>query len=230
MPGTVIDISVLDVAVRQRPVLTASPELVRGHGGDMDDLKLSIAEGFAPDGRWCEVGGDLHTISIGDAEIRLRRLPDTVAWHADYFNAGWCSSKYEHVPAEHRRTVAMHVDRAAGLFEGLLQEADLRTAAAQGGPRAVDELVRHHVYLADQRHEALDTLLRDLTAPDGTLPVWARTLLHEEAEDLNMTREWLGSAVLDYHHGSAGYRPTTIFGGICFEFSTGVINLVRGPA
>ncbi len=226
MPGTVIDISALNVAVRQRPVLTASHELVRSHGSDMGEIKLSIAEGFGPDGTWCEVGDDLHTISIGDAEIRLHPLADTVGWHADYFNAGWHSSKYESVPPEYRPIVAAYVDRVADLFDGLLQEADLREAAAEGGPRAVDALVRRQVHLADQRHEALDALLRSLNASDGALPAWARTLLHDEAEHLNMTREWLGSAAVAYHHGSAGHRPTTIFGGICFEFSTGTVDLV----
>lgn len=36
------------------------------------------------------------------------------------------------------------------------------------------------------------------------------------------------SQVLAYHHGSAGHRPETIFGGICYEFSTGTVDLARG--
>lgn len=61
----------------------------------------------------------------------------------------------------------------------------------------------------------------------GRLPGWAWTLVRNEAEDLHMAREWLTSAVVTYHHGTAGPRPDMIFGGICYPFSGGAVDLTR---
>ncbi|MFF3403495.1 hypothetical protein ACFYW6_33990 [Streptomyces sp. NPDC002659] len=193
----------------------------------MEELRSDIAEGFGSDEQWCEVGNDLHTVSIGDAEIRLRLQPDTASWHADLFGAGWDSFQYACVPAERRAAVAVYVDRMKELTEGLVQESDLRGAAAEGGFPAVDRLVRRHVGLLDERYAALDSLHSALLTSAGVLPDWAQEFVRSEAEDLNTAREWLTSAVVAYHHGSAGQRPDTLFGGICFWFSTGSVNLVR---
>ncbi|MFF0561735.1 hypothetical protein [Streptomyces sp. NPDC004266] len=215
----------MHLSIRHRPVLTASSELVRAHGHDLEDLRLSVTEGFGPGADWCEVDEELHTITMGDAEIRLRPRPDTPAWHAEYFPAGW-GSRFEHVPLERRTDIAAYVDRTYDLVEGLLQECDLRAAASEGGAVAVDRLVRTHIGLADERYAALDSLHSALLTPEGVLPDWALELIHIEAEGLNTTREWLTSAVVSYHHGTAGRRPVTIYGGVCFGFSEGAIDLV----
>ncbi|MFF8387743.1 hypothetical protein ACF053_29455 [Streptomyces kanasensis] len=225
-----LDISRLRLQVRGLPVLSASAELVRGHFHDLEDLTDSIREGFGPGGSWCEVGQDLHTVTQGDAEIRLRQREDGSAWHADYFQAGWLSGRFDGVPAERRLDVASYVDRTDALTEGLLQASDLRAAAAEGGFPAVDRLVRHHVRLADERYAALDDLVSNLVTNEGRLPGWALNLVHREADDLNATREWMTNAVVEYHHGTAGKRPDTIFGGIQFDFTHFLFNLVPGRA
>ncbi|MBK6017181.1 hypothetical protein [Streptomyces sp. MBT53] len=226
MRDAVIDISPLDLIVLHRPVLSTSSELLRAHGGDLEELRLSIAEGFGTSSEWCEVGDELHTVTAGDAETRLRPRANTPAWDADYFHAGW-SSTYAEVPADRRALMAVYVDRLHDLDVSLLQEPDLRAAAADGGASAVDRLVRRHVSRADERHAALDGLISALINPDGILPNWAQDLVHREVDDLNMTREWLTSAVVAYHHGTAGRRPDTVFGGIRYDFACGSVNLVR---
>ncbi|WP_228984225.1 hypothetical protein [Streptomyces sp. DH12] len=219
------DISSLKVQVRGRPVISASAELVHGHFHDLADLADSIREGFGSKGDWCEVGPDLHTVTWGDAEIRLRPAEGLAAWRADYFQAGWLG-RFDKVPEERRVDVARYVDRAADLTEGLLQASDLRAAAASGGLPAADRLVRRHVQLIDERYAALDHLVSDLLTDEGRLPAWALDVVHCQADDLNMAREWLGSAVVEFHHGTAGQRPVTIFGGVQFEFTNFLLNLV----
>lgn len=226
MRDAAIDISPLDLIVLHRPVLSVSSELLHAHCGDLEELRLSIAEGFGTSSEWCKVGEDLHTVTAGDAEIRLRPRADTPAWDADYFHAGW-SGTYAEVPADRRAPMAAYVDRLHDLDVSLLQASDLRAAAANGGASAVDQLVRRHVSRADARHAALDGLISALINPDGTLPNWAEDLVHREVDDLNMIREWLTSAVLAYHHGTAGLRPDTVFGGVRYDFACGSVNLVR---
>ncbi|MGP3951228.1 hypothetical protein [Streptomyces sp. 7N604] len=225
--AAIIDISALNLSVGHRPVISASSDLVRARSGSLEEVRCAIAEGFGPDGEWCYVGNDLHTVSIGDAEIRLRLQSDTASWHADYFGAGWESSRYACVPAERRAEIAVYVDCTKGLKAGLVQESDLRAAAAEGGFPAVDRLVRRHIALMDEWYAALDSLHGALLTSAGALPAWALEFVRGEGEDLNSAREWLTSAVVDYHHGTAGRRPDTLFGGVCFVFSTGSVDLLR---
>ncbi|MEU1377943.1 hypothetical protein ABZ442_30465 [Streptomyces triculaminicus] len=225
MPDSAVDVSALGLVFRHRPVVSASLDLTRAHA-DMEELGISITAGFGPLGEWCEVGNDLHTVTSGDWEIRLRLEPHTAAWHADYFGAAWGSgAKFEGVPAEYRVEVAAYVDRLEEVEEALLQEATLRAAAADGGPAAVDALVRHRVVLLDEQFAVLDRLHSVLITHAGTLPAWALQVVRREAEGLNSAREWLTSAVTAYHHGSAGRRPDTLFGGVVFEFSGGSVEL-----
>ncbi|MFJ7201632.1 MULTISPECIES: hypothetical protein [unclassified Streptomyces] len=209
-----VDLSTLNLLVRGRPVASASTELFRGHGGRLDEVKETVEECFNSGGRWCEVSGDLHTISGGDGEIRLSLQSHGTAWYADYFDAAWGSRQYRTVPVESRTYVATYVDRTKTLRWGLLQESDLRKEAAEGGFSAVDRLVRDLVGLQDEWFAALDDLHGALLDSAGTLPAWAEQFLQEEAEELNTAREWLTSAVVAYHHGSAGRRPDTLYGRI----------------
>lgn len=220
-----IDLSARGFAVRDHVVTSASTELINSRAGDIDELLEDLREFFESDGSWCAVGSDLHSISFGDAELRLR--PDLGDWHADLFHAAWGSPLYESVPPEARQVVAAYVDRAREVRPGLLQEGALYQAAAQGGARAVDRLVRGHIAELDAWFQALDDLHAGTLAGSDELPHWARALILSETEDLNMAREWAGSAVLNYHHGSAGRRPDTLLGGIWFQFSTGAVNLAR---
>ncbi|MGW6248048.1 hypothetical protein [Streptomyces roseolus] len=225
MPDTVI--SQLEVFVQQRPVLTASDGLLGGHGFDLGDLRETLVESFAAEGHdWCEIGDSLHTLSDGDAEIRLSLLEDGTGWHADYFPAGWRSLQHRDVPADRRKDVVAYTDRAHALREKVLEVEDLRVAAAAGGARAVDDLVQHHLHIADRLHEAIGDLHAALLAQDGDLPPWAHAFLYQEVEELHMVREFLSSAVLAYHHGSAGHRPDTVWGGIAYRFPTGTIDLI----
>lgn len=223
MHDTDVDLSTRDLHIRGRLVVSASSELVRGHY-DLDELVETIEHSFADGRPWCEVGHELHTISNGEGEIRLTPLLEN--WHADFFDAGWNSDGYAQVPAQSRPPVAAYVDAVHGLKPGLVQEMDLREAAADGGARAVDRLVRRQLGLLDARFDALDQLHGCLTGPTGRLPGWGQAFIRLEAEDLNAARENLSSAVLAFHHGSAGRRPDTLWGGIWFPFSTGAVNLV----
>ncbi|MFE3946203.1 hypothetical protein ACFXPV_30750 [Streptomyces sp. NPDC059118] len=209
--GEVVDLSRLNLLVCGRPVASASTELFRGHDGRLEDVKETFEACFSPSSHWCEVNGDLHTISGGDAEIRLSLQLHGTAWYADYFDAAWGSHQYRTVPVESRADVAMYVDRTKELRWGLLCESDLRKEAAEGGGAAVDCLVRYLVGLQDEWFAALDGLHDALLDPAGTLPAWAEQFLQEEAEDLSTAREWLTSAVLAYHHGTAGRRPDTLY-------------------
>ncbi|KUO22172.1 hypothetical protein [Streptomyces dysideae] len=228
MPESVIDISHLSLVVHQRPVASASAELVKCWSGDMDELKECILEHFAPGASYCEVGNDLHSVTMGSAETRLRPRPGDASWHADLFHAGWHDFPYKDVPENYRRQVAAYVDRKYELHEGCVQESDLREAAGEGGAPAVERLVRYHRDVLDQQYAALDTLLNDLVTPEGRLSAWARELMHTEVQEHHMRREWLGSAVIAYLcGGSAGRRPDTIFGGIRYDFRAGSVELTR---
>ncbi|UKY54970.1 hypothetical protein [Streptomyces inhibens] len=228
MPASVIDISHLSLVVHQRPVVSASAELVRCWSGDLDELKECVLEHFAPSGGYCEVGNDLHSVTMGSAETRLRPGPDDASWHADLFHAGWHDFPYKDVPVNYRRQVADYVDRKHELREGCVQESDLREAAGEGGAPAVERLARYHRDVLDQQYAALDTLFSDLVTPKGKLPAWARKLAHAEVQEHHMRREWLGSAVIAYLcGGSAGRRPDTIFGGVRYDFTDGSLDLTR---
>ncbi|AQW48275.1 hypothetical protein ACIQPP_51055 [Streptomyces violaceusniger] len=228
MPAPIVDISHLRLVVHQRPVVSASAELARCWDGDLDELRDCLLEQFAPAGGYREVGGDLHTVTLGSAETRLRSGPDGASWQADLFHAGWLNSPYKGVPADYRRQVAAYVDRAHELDEGCLQESDLREAAGAGGAPAVERLVRCHRDVLDQHYAALDTLIGDLVAPDGRLFPWAWGLVHDEVQTHHMRREWLGSAAIGYLcGGSAGQRPDTLIGGIRYDFRAGSVDLAR---
>ncbi|MDJ1132020.1 hypothetical protein [Streptomyces iconiensis] len=224
-----VDISHLRLLVHQRPVASASEEIVRSHGDDLDDLREALREHFAPLGGYCEVGSDLHSVTIGSAETRLRPRLDGDSWHADLFHAGWLNSPYSGVPAEYRQQVADYVDRAHELDEGCLQESDLREAAGRGGAPAVERLVRDHRDVLDQHYAVLDDLIDELVAPEGQwLFPRARELVYSEVQTHHMRREWLGSAALGYLcGGSAGHRPDTIFGGVRYDFRRGSVDLAR---
>ncbi|MEU0845713.1 hypothetical protein ABZ370_40545 [Streptomyces sp. NPDC005962] len=200
--------------------------LQRSWGGDLDELRDCLLEHFSPVG-YCEVGSDLHTVTLGSAETRLRSRPDDASWHADLFHAGWLDSPYKSVPTDYRRQVAAYVDRAHELNEGCLQESDLREAAGEGGAPAVERLVRRHREVLDQHYAALDTLVGDLVAPDGRLFPWARGLVHDEVQTHHMRREWLGSAAIAYLSGSSGQRPDTLFGGVRYDFRADSVDLAR---
>ncbi|MFD6989277.1 hypothetical protein [Streptomyces sp. NPDC059943] len=225
LTSSTIDISALALSFRDHPIATASTELVDSHGGDLEDLACAISESFTPEGEWCRVENDFHTVTMGSAETRLRLREETAAWHADLFHAGWQTHPYQDVPEEHRVHAAAYVDRTHELVVGLLQVSDLREAAGEGGFPVVDQLVRRHLGLLEERYAALDDLHSALTNDTGRLPEWAWTLVRHEAEDLHMAREWVCSAVVTYHHGTAGPRPDMIFGGICYPFSAGAVDL-----
>lgn len=227
MPQTVVDVSHLRMVIRQRPVATASAELVQCWSGDLEELKDSIQEYFAPGGDFCEVGEDLHSVTIGSAETRLKSTPDNESWHADLFHAGWQEHAYGDVPPGYRPQVAAFVDRKHALRQGCVQESDLREAAGEGGATAVERLVREHRDALDDLYAALDTLVSELITPEGKLPNWAHRLVLSEVQDHHMSREWLGSALIGYLcGGSAGARPDTVFGGIRYDFEAGSVDLM----
>lgn len=231
MPESVIDISQLSLVVHQRPVVSASEELVRSWANDLDDLKECVLEHFAPGANYCEVGKDLHSVTMGSVETRLRPRPGDASWHADFFHAGWCDSPFKDVPANYRPQVAAYVDRMHELGAGCVQESDLREAAGEGGAPAVERLVRYHRDVLDQQYAALDGLVGDLVTPQGQLPAWARELVHSQVQEHHMRREWLGSAAIGYLcGGSPGQRPDTIFGGVRYDFRVGSVDLTRPAA
>ncbi|KOT76385.1 hypothetical protein ADK70_38605 [Streptomyces rimosus subsp. pseudoverticillatus] len=228
MLATIVDISHLRLVVHQRPVTSASTELIRSCSGNLDEVRGCLLHHFAPFGNYCEVGHDLHSVSTGGAETRLRSRPDGTSWHADLFHAGWLNPPYEAVPADYRRHVAVYVDREYELNEGRLHESDLREAAGEGGAPAVERLIRRHRDALDQQYAALDSLIDNLVAPDRRPFPWARELVYDEVLEHHTRREWLGSAAIAYLCGdSAGQRPETILGGICYDFRAGSVDLTQ---
>ncbi|MFI9206316.1 hypothetical protein [Streptomyces sp. NPDC053048] len=234
MTDTVVDLSACDLSFRHRRLVSASPELVRAWGEDLEELREDIAEHFGPEGSWCEVGGDLHTLTDGEWEVRLRIQPDSACWHADVFGAGWRTSPYDAVPPEYRAEVAAYVDQSRALSKGLVQESALRQAAAEGGGPAVDRLVHSEFDRLDQWFTALDQLHTALQGPAEEPPSWAYDLVRDELQELNTAREWLLSATAEYSWGRSGPRPDTLFAGLRYVFSTGWVDLMRssqpGPA
>ncbi|MFE2944561.1 hypothetical protein ACFXKG_36795 [Streptomyces sp. NPDC059255] len=97
--------------------------------------------------------------------------------------------------------------------------------AAKHGAGGVDQLVRHHRAQLAEWYDAMDELLRAVqTAPN--LAKWANAVAKDELLDWHRTREYLTSAVLQYHHGDAGPRPETVRGNLRFDFSTVSMELV----
>jgi hypothetical protein len=227
LPQDRVDITDLHVSFAGLPVSSASADLVRGFSGDLDELGEWLREGFVDGSSWCRVGDAVHTVSDGAAEMRLVPRSDAPSWHADYFQAGWGSSEGARIPPEFRLQYAEYVDRRHKARESCLQGEDLRAVAATDGARGVDKLVRHHRAQLVEWYDALDHLLHSVqTASD--LPEWATSVAKDELLDWHRTREHLTSAVLEYHHGDAEPRPETVFGNLCFHFSTGSVELVPG--
>jgi hypothetical protein len=220
-----LDITGLGLVFAGRPVVSASTELVRGFVGDLDDLAETLREQFADDGSWCQVGDTVHTVTDGDAEVRLSPRSDLPNWHADYFQAGWRSHEGARIPLEFRPQYAAYVDRRHLVRESCLQGGDLRVAAGEGGAGGIDELVRHHHAQLAAWFAALDGFLLAVHTA-GRLPQWATAVAKHELLDWHRTREHLTSAVLEYHHGAAGPRPETVYGNLCFHFSTTTVELV----
>ncbi|MFJ8980202.1 hypothetical protein [Streptomyces sp. NPDC102282] len=225
LPKDRLDITALNVSFADLPVSSASTAVVRGFGGDLDELEEALRECFADGASWCRVGNTIHTVAAGDAEMRLVPQSDTPNWHVDYFHASWGSHEGKRIPPECRLHYARYVDRRYKARESCLQGKDLRAVAAKDGPGGVDRLVRHHRAQLAEWYDALDDLLRSVqTAPD--LPEWAKAAAKDELLDWHRTREYLTSAVLEYHHGDAGPRPETVWGNLRFDFSTVSLELV----
>lgn len=223
----VIDISELSVQVLRRPVRTVAAALLRAQSNRVDELAETLQESFADDGAWCQVGEDLHTITeMSAAEIRLRPSGDGT-WHGDFFPGCWNGDLLRQVPAADRHLVAPYIERTAPLNAGMLDVSELMSAAADGGAPAVDLMVREYVDAVDQHYAALDVLHGTIHHQHRGLPGWAEDLIRDEAEEICAAREWIGSAVLAYHHGSAGRRPDTLSGGITFRFTHGSILLTH---
>ncbi|MFE7129508.1 hypothetical protein ACFVIM_01465 [Streptomyces sp. NPDC057638] len=222
-----LDITGLNVAFAGLRVTSASAELVNGFGGDLDELGHALREDFADGASWCRISNAVHTVTDGDAEVRLVSQPDVPTWHADYFHAGWGSREGALVPPEHRPQYASYVDRRHQTRESCLQGKDLRAAAAGGGSSGVDTLVRHHREQLTEWYAALDQLLRSVhTTEDEDIPEWITLVAKDELLNWHRTREYLMSAVLEYHHGDTGPRPETVLGNLRFDFSTVSVEMM----
>jgi hypothetical protein len=220
-----VDITALNCSFAELPVSSASAELVRGSFGDLDDLGETLREVLADDASWCRVGLAVHTVTGDEAELRLVARSDAPTWHADYFHAGWRSAQGARIPPEFRPQYAAYVDRRHETRESCLQGENLRAVAATDGAGGVDNLVQHHRAQLAEWYDALDRLLQGVQS-GADLPEWATATAKEELLDWHRTREYLTSAVLDYHHGDDGPRPETVFGNLSFHFSTGSVELV----
>ncbi|MEU5436410.1 hypothetical protein AB0G73_23950 [Streptomyces sp. NPDC020719] len=223
-----LDITALNVAFAGLPVASASAELVNGFSGDLEELGEALREHFADGASWCRVGNAVHTVTDGSAEVRLAPRPDVPTWHADYFQASWGSGDGALIPPESRPQYATYVDRRYTARESCLQSEDLREAAATNGAGGVDKLVRHHQAQLAEWYAALDDFLRSVEPPDDVedFPGWVTSVVKAELLDWHRTREYLASAVLAYHHGDTGPRPETVWGNLCFHFSTATLELV----
>nr|WSX75948.1 hypothetical protein OH826_20100 [Streptomyces sp. NBC_00899] len=220
-----VDISALNCWFAEVPVSSASAELVRGSFGDLDGLGETLREVFADGASWCRVDLAVHTVTGDEAEVRLVPRSDEPTWHADYFHAGWRSTAGARIPPEFRPQYAAYVDRRHETRESCLLGEDLRAVAAADGAGGVDKVVRHHCAQLAQWYDALDRLL--LSARTGAgLPEWATSTAKDELLDWHRTREYLTSAVLEYHHDDNGPRPETVWGNLNFHFSTGSVELV----
>ncbi|WP_030888411.1 MULTISPECIES: hypothetical protein [Streptomyces] len=228
MSESVIRIADLGLRVWDRPVATASLDLVEEHDG-FADLATTLCEAFEHGRTCCEVGDALHTVSDGDLELRLRPRTDG-SWHADRFPASWKQHPYEGVPAACRAAVASYVDRVWPLRECHPTADDLRAYEAEGGAGAVDRFVRRRLYLLDQQYTALEQLHDALFADEeGGLPRWALELVAHEAQAWAAERDHLHSATVSYHHGPAAHSPDMVFSGFGLDFQRGWIDLAARP-
>ncbi|MEU4507379.1 hypothetical protein [Streptomyces sp. NPDC024089] len=219
-----LDITALNIEFAGLPVASASAALVKGFGGDLDELREALREYFADDASWCRIGNAVHTVTEGDAEVRLVPRSDVPTWHADYFQAGWKSREGTRIPPEFRLEYARYVDHRRKTRESCLQGEDLRAVAAKDGAGGVDKLVRHHQAQLAAWYAALDQLLSSVHTTEG-VPEWVTSMASDELLDWHRTREYLTSAVLEYHHGDTGPRPETVLGNLCFHFSTIAVEL-----
>ncbi|GGK30212.1 hypothetical protein GCM10011583_72620 [Streptomyces camponoticapitis] len=121
------------------------------------------------------------------------------------------------------------MDRRHAARECCLQGDDLRAVPGKGGAGAVDKLVRNHRPQLSEWYDALDHSLESVVQAAPDLPEWAVSVAKGELLDWHRTREYLTSAVLDYHHGDTGSRPETVFGNLRYHFSAGAsVELVPG--
>ncbi|MEU8927575.1 hypothetical protein AB0D10_42845 [Kitasatospora sp. NPDC048545] len=92
-----------------RPILSVEQDLADSYRGSDLTVAEHLAELFVPDGDWCHVGPDVHSVTDGGAEVRLRST--AAGWRADSFDSGWGPlAEFGDVPAEHRHAVAVYVD------------------------------------------------------------------------------------------------------------------------
>ncbi|MEU4213709.1 hypothetical protein AB0F13_27700 [Streptomyces sp. NPDC026206] len=186
LPEDRLDITALNVSFADLPVASASVELVRGFGGDLEELGESLLKCFADGASWCRVGNAVHTVTHGDAEVRLVPRSDTPAWHVDYFQAGWGSSDGARIPPEFRPEYARYVDRRHKARESCLEGEDLRAVAAKDGAGGVDKLVWHHRAQLTEWYDALDNLLHSVPTA-SSLPEWATSVARDELLDWHRT-------------------------------------------
>ncbi|MGW1334557.1 hypothetical protein ACWD7B_09780 [Streptomyces rubiginosohelvolus] len=220
-----VNIAFLNLSFADLAITSASTDVVRGFGGDLVELEEWVREGFADGASWCRIGNEAHTVSEGDAELRLVPRSDTPDWHLNYFHAGWESEEGKQIPPQYRLQYARYVDRRHEVREGCLTGKDLRVVAAKDGAEGVDLLVRHHRAQLTEWYKALDALLSSVeSTPD--LPGWAKAVAKEELLNWHRTREYMTSAVMEYHHGDAGLRPETVWGNLRFDFSATSVDLV----
>ncbi|MER7963803.1 hypothetical protein [Streptomyces ardesiacus] len=224
------DLTALNVAFAGLPVVSASVELVNSWSGDLEELAADLLERFADDVSWCRVANDVHSVTEGSAEVRLTPRPDDPGWHAELFHAeGWKSQQGARIPAECRWQYARYADRRHEARESCLEVADLRAAAAKDGAAGVDNLVRHQQVQLAEWYAALDEFISSVHTAES-IPEWAVLVAKDELMDWHRTREYLTSAVVEYHRGDVGPRPDTVFGNLCFRFSKAELELAPSPA
>lgn len=133
---------------------------------------------------------------------------------------GW-AARYGEIPAEYLPAVTTYITEGIGAIPDLFDQLDgqsLRQLAADvsaegASPAAVvDQYVRAHLAYLDQWFTALDTLDSELRDGRGRLPDWAEPVTRGIALEIFAADTALKSAVIDYHHGSAGQRLSPAHG------------------
>lgn len=225
-----VDLSALNFTLQGRPVVSASAELVHMWWDNMDEVEATLRGYFAEDAEWCRVGADIHTVTDGSCETRLTPRPDAPGWHAESVPVeGWASREGARIPADCRWAYTRYADRRHAAREKCLEAADLRAAAATDGAAGIDQLVRHQQAQLAEWYAALDEFISSVhTAQEP--PEWLGTVVREELVDWHRTREYLTSAVMEYHYGDVAPRPDTVWGNLLFMFSTAVCELAPTPA